>query len=80
METVLNFLSSSQVLSVGYSGRDAVPGDTAGPGVVGPHHLPLRVLLRDEVSPPVLSNKCDLSQSARLFRLMERAARLKEAG
>ena len=36
--------------SVGYSGRDAVPGNPAGVGADSRHHLSLRVFLRQEVS------------------------------
>ena len=42
-------------MSVGYSGRDAVSGNSAGAGADSRHNLSLRVFLRDEVS-PVLSN------------------------
>ena len=47
---------------LGYSGRDAVPGNSAGVGADSRHYLSLRVFLRDEVS-PVLSNNCDYSVS-----------------
>ena len=36
-------------VSVGYSGRDAVPGNSAGVGADSRHYLSLRVFLRDEV-------------------------------